>query len=236
MTEVEVTKETYIDKIHDWNNDDNLQYYENLPLETFQKYAQLAGLDTYCDLELIRPQIMQANSILEVAAGYGRVLDGLTQMGYQNRVVAIERCAKSYQHLKTATEKKPHIHAMHSDIRNFDSAEKFDLILFLWTGLCEFTSAEQFSILANLSCSLKPNAFIVVDSMPVSLVPLNAEWLSGQQAVFRSGENSFLYEYILSKEDIDSYANKLHLRVQHLPYVTTTNRPRILYLISQANV
>jgi hypothetical protein len=234
MNDLETVAKEYLNKIHDWNNDDNAQYYDAISLETFQKFVELGGLDTYCDLALLHSQIMRANAILEVAAGCGRALDGLLQMGYQNKVVAVERCSKFYSLLQKYTQKKAFdIEVIHADIRNFHSTQKFDLILWLWSGMCDFTTEEQFSVLEKLLFHLNFGGLIVLDTMPCSFVPGNAVWSSEHYSVIPGGENSYLYVYTPSNEEIDCYARNLGLQVKHIPYRTTTNRPRILHLLSQ---
>jgi len=236
MTNLDELEENYSNKIHSWKNDDNAQYYENLPNGTLQNFAKLGGLDTYCDLELIRPHIMQANSILEVAAGYGRVLDGLIQMGYQNKIVAIERCEKFYPLLKKYSEKNPAITTVHSDIRTFNPNEKFDLILWLWSGMCDFTREEQSSILKNLALQLHPKGIMILETMPCSVIPKNAVCSIERLSVIHGGRNSYLYVYTPSLAEVDNYAKNLGLKVQHIPYLTPTNRPRILHVLSQHTI
>jgi len=81
-------------EVHRWQNDDNLLIYNAMPLSEFRNTAINGGLENGCALDQIAHYIFKASSILEVGAGYGRVIANLLNKGYSGKLTAIERDVK----------------------------------------------------------------------------------------------------------------------------------------------
>jgi hypothetical protein len=74
-------------------NEFNIKAYNNeQALQCLQKIATIGGLDNCCDVKLIENYLYNANNILEVGAGYGRVLEHLIKINLEGKVYAVEAC------------------------------------------------------------------------------------------------------------------------------------------------
>jgi len=219
------------DKSASWNNNNNSEYYEAIPLEELPTYAKLGGLDTGCDIEIIASYIQKASSILEIGAGYGRVIKKLKEINYKNKLVVLERSKQFISVLQENYCKD--ISIVKEGIQDFSSKEKFDLILWLWSGFCDFSKKEQPFILEKTVSLLSNKGVLVLDTMPPNLTPKNATILQDQSYIIPSSNNSecSLYGYVPSNEELDEYVKILNLKIKHIPYFTTTNRERVLHII-----
>jgi len=83
-------------------NNDNYRFYNKFSIEEFVKFSELAGLNTFTDLDLIRSkiEIFNYDSILEVGAGSGRVIQYLLENNYKGKIIAIERNPVLYANLE----------------------------------------------------------------------------------------------------------------------------------------
>lgn len=218
-------------KLH-CNNEKNSLFYDSIPLDLLPDFALRGGLDSGCDLDLIMNYIAKANSILEVGAGYGRVIFNLFEKGYDKKLVAIERSKRFCDLLKQNYDGKVEI--INTDIKIFESSLQFDLILWLWSGICDFSQEEQIIILSRVASFLKKDGVLVVDSLLPSTQPANAETHNKKYSIIPGGNNSKLYVYTPSPEEMNTYSKIAGLDyMKSISYKTTTNRNRMLYLFSR---
>jgi len=116
-----------------WSNTDNTAIYENMPIDEFYKIAVLSGLDTGKDIEVIWKYIQSAKSILEVGAGYGRVLNHLITRGFNGTLSAVERSKKLSHWLKSQYQ---HCVTLHEGtVMAAKSGRQYDLILWMCLDL-----------------------------------------------------------------------------------------------------
>jgi SAM-dependent methyltransferase len=214
----------------DWNNTDNKKFYEEISLETFENFAKLAGLDTGADLDQIQSYIDKASSILEIGAGYGRVIDLLLKRGYKGRLAAVERSSKFCQLLKTRFGDK--ITLYEGDIRDLVIPEKFDLILWLWSGISDFNHEEQLNLLKRHANH--DNVTAIIDTLIHKQIPLNAIEFNhiNKQYVIHT-ESSFVYGYMPSPKEMLNYGKNLTCKsIDHFVYALG-NLNRNLYIIKK---
>ncbi len=215
-----------------WKNEDNAYFYNSISENLLPSFAVRGGLDTGCDIDIVKKYIKKAHSILEVGAGYGRVIKYLIGKNCQAKITAIERSLRFCKLLELHFDKN--IKIVHADIQHYETNETFDLILWMWSGICDFSKEEQFLVLKKLVGFLN-KGLIILDTMPESLQPLNATSSKSQidqNCTIPGGNDSYLHVYTPSAEEIYNYAKKLELGfVRRVPYVTTTNRDRVLYIL-----
>jgi SAM-dependent methyltransferase len=216
-----------------WQNQDNADFYSQIPLSILQDYAKLAGLDHHDDLQLILPQLLRAQRILEVGAGFGRVIHYLRTHSPQAEIFAVERNKRFITLLQQQYEHD--IHLIHSDIlqMEFTLDVQVELILWLWGGLAEFAQAEQLTILKKLRAYLAEKGMMIIDTMPVNLKPINATAGSRPQHLVFKADFGELHGYMPTHTEIEAYAEALNCQnIQHIPYVTHTQREHTLHLLS----
>jgi len=214
------------------DNVKNALFYDSISLDLLPDFSVRGGLESGCDLDLIANYIAHVNSILEVGAGYGRVISNLFKRGYNKNLVAIERSKKFCDLLRQNYDGKLEI--INADIKSFEYSRQFDLILWLWSGICDFSQEEQGDVLLKIAGFLKKEGVLVVDSLLPSTLPANAETHNEKYAVIPGGNNSKLYVYTPSPEEIKAYSKTAGLDfMKFISYKTTTNRNRMLYLLSR---
>lgn len=213
-----------------WSNTDNTAIYENMPIDEFYKIAVLSGLDTGKDIEVIWEYIQSAESILEVGAGYGRVLNHLITRGYRGALSAVERSEKLSHWLKSQYQ---HCVTFHEGtVMAAKNNSQYDLILWMWSGFAEFASTEQMQVLNKLSKCLMPSGKIIIDMVPLNEKTLNSIELTKQEQIIETMYGTD-HCYVPSAQEIFHYINTLNLKlVEKIAYQPLPNRTRWLYVIS----
>jgi hypothetical protein len=79
-----------------------------------------------------------------------------------------------------------------------------------------------------------PTGFLVIDTFSPIAHPLNAEFSNNRSYIIRSDEWP-LYGYIPSAREIKKYAASANFEIKEIPYITSTNRPRVLYVLFNQN-
>ncbi len=213
-------------------NRDNAQYYENISPVHHKDFIKLAGLDDHSDLKLITPQIQAAESLLEVGAGDGRVLNYLQNMGYTGQVTAVERSGQFFAALQESHGARYNLY--HCDINDFAPEASFDLILWMWAGISDFTTEEQHTTIAHLASLLTPRGQIILDTFAHDAQPLNADEATMEQSFTVERENACLHGYLPSPEEIAGYAKEIGLtHCHHQAYKTSKDRPRVLHFLKK---
>lgn len=218
-----------IKEISYWQNSDNSEYYENIPVENLKDFAIRGGFENGCDIDLIFPYISESNSIIEVGAGYGRVLNHLLRKDYKGKLYAVERSKNLFEHLSCHFKNK--VNLINADAKYLALVEKVDTILWMWSNISEFPKNEQEAVLNHLSQWLNPNGLLVVETILHTLVPKNVDLVDGQSYIVYS-EYGTAYGYTPSSEEIQVYANRIGFKnVNKISYKTDTGRERILHLL-----
>ncbi|MGD9108172.1 MAG: class I SAM-dependent methyltransferase [Gammaproteobacteria bacterium] len=217
-------------KHENWSNTDNINIYKNMPIEAFYQIAIQSGLDTGVDVKTIKKYIRNANSILEIGAGYGRVLAHILNQGYQGKLVAVERNQRFCQFLQSQFYGRADI--ICDDVANFKTDEKFDLILWMWTGIFEFSKTEQSQMISYLSKLLSKKGYLILDTVSVDFVSINAFGATPNDRIIKTSYGKD-YCYFPSDDEIMQYVQYAGL-VHHedLFYSALVNRKRRLSVFS----
>lgn len=128
-------------------------------------YAKL-HLGNPGDLEFYRDQCRDAESILELGCGYGRVLEALCD-GDRRLVVGLDLdrglLGLAQARLRTATACP--IELVRGDMRRFGFDRKFDRILIPYSAIyCLLSIVDLHACLSNISEHLNPDGLLVFDA------------------------------------------------------------------------
>lgn len=217
-----------------WQNEDNNEYYENIPVDVLRGYAINGGFEDGCDIDLIYAYIASTNSVIEPSAAYGRVIKRLIQKGYKGKICAIERSNKFYRHLQKLYKNRAEI--IHADIQKYQPLEKVDAILWMWSSISEFPKDQQLPILTHLSSWLKPQGIFIIETILHTLIPNNVSTVQDQTYVVYSNYGT-AHGYTPSTEEVHEYAITLGFQyIKHINYKTTTERARILHIFSNSPI
>lgn len=214
-----------------WTNKDNINFFENISLKIFGSWPEKGGFDKGCDLDLILEELKSANSILEVGASYGRVIQYLVDKNLKANITAVERSHQFFEQLYQKFENK--IRIIEADINNVNFDEKFDVILCLWSTISDFAKDEQLAMLKHISSWLKKGSKLVIDVMTSSFTRENVTEVSSQDYVVKY-DDATLLGYIPSEKELTKYANQLEFEVvKFIPYTTETDRKRLLAVFTK---
>lgn len=213
-----------------WGNSDSSLYYQNIPIDILKEFAVLGGFDTGCDVDLIYPLINKAENVLDVMSGYGRVINRLLKKGFSGNIFAIERNSKFYNYLLAQYKHIPSVIPIHIDIMKYNPKTQFNIILLMWSAISEFPQEQQQILINRLSHWLNPQGLIILDTLPVNIVPHNI-YKQGQHFVAFS-EYGTIHGYIPRKEEIVAYAKYANLTLRRqLNYTTRTGLSRNIYIL-----
>jgi SAM-dependent methyltransferase len=218
-----------------WTNYDNNYFYETVTPAGLAQLAIKSGLDLCCDVELLRPYWENAKSLLEIGAGYGRVIQYLIDNEFKGKITAVERSQAFMKWLrlnfsKVATLKNLDIHDC-SQIH-----DRFDTILFLWSGIADFTLKEQNKIISNLCKLLQPGGRLIFDNVPAEIPPSGwQENKAGSEYTMLYGDgNAKVTIRKLLNEEIDACCRALSLsNVEHFKYITSSGKTRQLHILTK---
>ena len=216
--------------IDDWKNHDNIHFYDAFPLEEFRKVAEARGLDTGCDVDLAMSLVPNAQSLLEVGAGYGRVLNHLINKNFAGELYAIERNKKLMHWLTSQFENK--VTLIHADLISYYFQRQFDAILWMWTGIIEHSRLEQPLTVSRLANCLSPNGAFIIDTIPLNEEIFNVTDIEEQNIIVETKYGND-YVYVPTAEQIKEYAIKANLQVREIiHYKTRLDQKRMLHILT----
>lgn len=221
-----------IQKIN-WSNNDNEAFYQSISVEGLKEFAEKGGIASGSDLECLKSYWFTAQSILEVGAGYGRVIDYLIKHNFSGKITAIERCNASFEYLQQQFSHNSNVTLVQDDILNCDKVKmKFDLILFLWSGIADFSQQEQSLIIKKLAKLLNQGGHLVIDTMPPDVKSLSSTEVDKQLLYIKSDQSS-AYGYIPTVDQIKDYGNEAKLlNSKVISFQTDIQRERLLIILS----
>lgn len=217
-----------------WRNRDNAAIYRHMPLHAFVNFAKASGLHHCADLAIIQPYITTAHSIMELGAGYGRVIQYLTHHTHA-QISGIERDPSLYRHVQKTFGNDAFIIPL--DINDYHGLHgRYDLMLWLWAGFCEFSENEQPRSLAKVIKSLLPGGRIIIDVLDRTAMPTMATYKSGS---YIETETPFGIEriYVPSTQQMTQYADQLGLLLEkRLAYEPTNGKKRALFIFQKPTI
>ena len=227
------TEPTNFKKNDVWLNADNELMYENLPINIFEKLAALSGIDDNKDIDAIYDKyIRDAESILELGAGYGRVVDEVLKRGYSKHITCVDRNKPSLDHIQNNFRHA--VDVICADIATFSSDRKYDVILWLWFGFAEFSKNEQLEILERCAPMLSERGCFIIDLVHIDS-QLAAQHNHIQKNPYFHTKYGTNYHYLPSQDEMAEYAEKCQLAITNIiPYAETyMKKSKILYVLSK---
>lgn len=211
-------------------NDNNIQFYNNLGVDPFKKLSEVGGFNTYKDLEVVYPYIDQAGSIVELGAGYGRCLDFFIRNQFKGKLIAVEKATPYLNYLQENYSDR--VEVINEDIKKLSLQENADVILWMFSGIIDFSRDEQIEALKRLYKLLNPGGKLVID-IPRLGFKTYADHSDEQNLKFDS-QYGLLECYIPSMEDIIDYQKQAGFaNFIRLGYSTTTNKERTIYILTK---
>lgn len=213
-----------------WSPDDNRQYYENIPVEVFDRYTVTGGFKNGCDVDIIYDRFLKnSSSIIDVGAGYGRVLKHILDRGYSGKLIAIERSKNFYARLYENFSN--YIELFNCSVEDFKKTKVADVVLCMWSILSEWPKEEQIDILGHIATFCRPGGMIILENLSHLVMPVNVK--SYEQQYYKlDTEYGFLYGYTASTDEIKEYAAKINIaKTEHIEYTTSTGRKRIIHIL-----
>jgi SAM-dependent methyltransferase len=210
-------------------NDNNIDFYRKIKIDTFKEIATLIGLDTGADIDLIYPYIKDAKNLVELGAGYGRAIQLLLQKGFQGKITAIERVPELIKHLEQNISNI--VIFQQQDLKKLQLTTKPEAILWLWSGILELSKEEQVGAIQNLQKTLSEKGILVVE------IPRKVKYVGvhvGDQRMKVETDWGTIDAYLPRHEEMVEYGQLAGFsEVQLIEYQTRTNLDRSLYLFKK---
>jgi SAM-dependent methyltransferase len=220
-------------KNKEWQNTDNILFHENIPINEFKNFVKAGGFDDNQDIDLIMPYLMGLDSLIELGAGYGRVIGALRERGYTGKITAIERSDNFFCYLKDNYLNESNTTIINDDIANMNPSGIFDAALYMWCNISEWPKKSQAGMVKNISKWLKPGGLLILETMDSSQKPINSNEYESQTYKY-TNEYGSVYGYIPTQIEIDNYIEYSNLLlIERINYITKTERKRIIYVLKR---
>ncbi|HVD99408.1 MAG TPA: class I SAM-dependent methyltransferase [Cytophagaceae bacterium] len=211
-------------------NDKNLLFYNNIGLDPFMELSVKGGFSSYKDMEMIAPYISPDDSILELGAGFGRCLNYFIDKGHKGKLTAVEYSTSLLNYLKEKFSEKVEI--LDADIKKLELKEKYDVALWMWSGIIDFSAAEQLDGCRRIYDALNPKGRLFID-VPRLGVQTIANHLDTQHLVLTT-EYGDIHAYIPNDQDMENVRSVIGFsRLVKLEYETTTEKKRTVYMLEK---
>ncbi len=211
-------------------NDKNLLFYNNIGLDPFMELSVKGGFSSYIDLELISSYISPTASVLELGAGYGRCLTYFVEKGHQGKLTGIEYSKPLIDHLTEKFKDKAEI--INADIKNLELKEKYDVALWMWSGIIDFSSAEQIESCKRIYNLLHTNGRLFVD-VPRLGVQTIANHLDNQHLVLTTAYGE-IHAFIPDDSNMENIKKEVGFsRLVKIEYATSTDKKRTVYMLEK---
>ena len=148
---------------------DSINFYEKVGPVGLKDFGKIISIDDCLDLEKIQNLIIKSKHILEIGAGYGRVLDYLFKTNYNGEISALENCNSMFINLEKKYSNKVKILKQSAIDFNLGNSSP-DLILWMWSGFGDLLLEEQKNALKNLYKNSSENSTIIIDLPNVSSI------------------------------------------------------------------
>lgn len=211
-------------------NDKNLPFYNKLGVDPFKALSIQGGFNTYVDLEMVYPYIKDSQSIVELGAGYGRCLDFLISKDFKGKLIAVEKSIPFLDYLNENYADRVEI--LDQDIKKLKLKNKVDAALWMFSGIIDFSRAEQKSVIAALFHQLSDTGTLVID-IPRLGFKTYAEHRD-QQNLHLESPYGTLDCYIPSLEDMEEAQEIAGFRnLIRMDYETPAGKERTIYLFEK---
>ncbi len=210
-------------------NATNVEFYRNIKVERFKEFADLIGLGSSVDVDVIYPKIKDAKVIYELGAGYGRVVSALLRKGFTGRVVALERSPELVSYLKVHLP--PEVTIRQEDYKCFEAKEKPDVFMWMWSGVLELSRTEQERAIIYLAKKLPLTGRLIAE------IPLEIRYVGRDmqnRKIKVQTEWGTFDGYLPTHEELARYAKKAGFRnLERVEYQTSVGLHRCFYVMQK---
>ncbi len=211
-------------------NDKNLLFYNTIGLDPFMELSVKGGFSSYKDLELIAPYISKDASVLELGAGFGRCLSYFVERGHEGKLTGIEYSVPLVNHLKEKFDGKAEI--INADIKKLTLNEKYDVALWMWSGIIDFSLEEQVAGCKKIYDLLNEKGRLFID-VPRLGVQTIASHLDHQHLVLTT-EYGVIHAFIPDDKDLENIRKEAGFRkLEKIDYSTATDKKRTVYILEK---
>jgi trans-aconitate methyltransferase len=208
-------------------NDKNIDFYRNIKMDTFQHLAGVIGFDTSVDIDILFPIVKEASTLLELGAGYGRVIKALLHRGFKGKIIAVERVAELIDYLKQHIPEL--VVLQQQDIKHLQLNQEVEAITWLWSGILELSNEEQKETVKHLYTLLATNGVLILE------IPRKVKYVGvhiGDQKIKVEAEWGTLDAYLPRHEEMIAYSQAAGFTsIQCIEYQTNTQLDRSLYIL-----
>jgi len=211
-------------------NDKNLIFYNNIGLDPFLELSEKGGFSACKDLDLISSYIKPNDSIVELGAGYGRCLNYFVARKHTGKLLGVEFSQPLFEHLKTNFNQN--VELLFADIKTLKLEERYNIALWMWSGIIDFSPSEQLQCCKNISLSLCKGGYLFID-VPRIGVQTIANHIDSQHLVFKT-EYGEINAYIPNDTDMEAIrSNASFESLSKIEYETATGKKRTIYILKK---
>jgi len=212
-------------------NDDNITFYDKIALEKFKELATMIGMDTWAGMEVVFPFIEDKKVIVELGAGYGRVIDYLLKNNFQEEIIAIDRISWLVEHLKKKYSNQK-VSVFQQDIKDLHIPKKADAVLWMWSGILELSPKEQLKSIQNIYHTLSENGILIIET-PYKELRCVGEFQTKKVIHFEADWGS-IDAYLSDFQEIENFAKKANFQsLDFKTYKTSKGIERIIYFLKK---
>ncbi|TRX68861.1 class I SAM-dependent methyltransferase [Flammeovirga kamogawensis] len=210
--------------------DSNTAFYENMPLDTFQNFADQIGLANGEDLDVVFDSINKTPTLMEFGSGYGRILKALSRKNFQGNVIAVERVSDLVALLELKYSSK--VKVLHEDLCDLEWEDNsIDTILWMWSGILELKPEDQQLVIKKAHSWLKEGGRLIIEC-PKNNSISKVGMLSNDKKVVVKEDWGVLDATLVDAEDIALYSSRAGFSSHSLQtYETTTHLIRAIYTL-----
>jgi SAM-dependent methyltransferase len=211
-------------------NDKNLAFYENIGLDPFKELSEKGGFSSHRDLETIASYIKDDASILELGAGFGRCLEYFIQKNHKGKLTAVEFSKPLARFLEENFHEQVRI--VNADIKTLALDEKYDVALWMWSGIIDFSAIEQKESCTRIFHLLNEGGQLFID-VPRLGVPTIANHLDNQRLIFTTPYGE-ITAYIPDDNDMEIIRKEAGFKsLTKIEYDTATDKKRSVYRLQK---
>ncbi len=211
-------------------NDRNLLFYTNIGLDPFVELSEKGGFSAFKDLELIDSYIPTDASVLELGAGFGRCLTYFSGKGHKGKLTGVEFSLPLVEYLRGKFSNTVEI--LNADIKTLKLTQKYDVALWMWSGIIDFSREEQLNACKGLFELLNQGGRLFID-VPRMGIQTIANHIDSQNVVLTTSYGE-IHAFIPNDADMEKIRKFSGFqKVVKMDYSTSTDKKRTIYILEK---
>lgn len=150
----------------------NQDFYDKAGPDGLRSFGNVISIDDCVDLVRIHSQLSAANHILEIGAGYGRVINYVQSTYPEKKISAVETAPSMQEYL---AKNYPDITLHRQSITKLDIPEIPNLVLWMWSGLGDLPQDQQYHALKKIHHGTAEEAVLVIDLPNIEVLVENGK-------------------------------------------------------------